>query len=275
MSASSDHGAPVAPLSSMLRHPVVFALCLALGLLLGIGAALALPASHTAESRVAVVPANTNAYNIAGYPVGARELASDFARWVQNETTADRWTPEGVSSVSASPIPDSAVIRIEVQAGDADTAVKGAQEVAETLVATAAEAQKEHDPATAYRVFKKIAPKVAAARADLSAAETQYARAVGSEATAAKIKSTRNALVASQTKLAEIQLQQDAAGELYRRLYVNVAGNSSLKVISPAATQGDPGRSTMIRYGLLGLGAGGLIGLLAAVLMDRRRANHG
>ncbi len=257
-------------MTSVLRHPFLVALCLALGLALGVGTALAMPATHTAEARVAVVPADSNAYTVAGYPVGAQSLAADYARWVQNRATDGSWAPAGTSKVSASPIPDSAVIRIEVESQDRDAAVAGAEQVANTLISTVAGARSGHDPESAYKEFQSIAPKVAAARGDVSEAERVYALARGADAR----ERASEALQKAQVALAELQLKQDAAGELYRKLFVDVAGNSTLKVVAPPAVQGDAARSGLIRYGIVGLGAGALLGLLLAVLVDRRRAGR-
>ncbi|GMA38727.1 hypothetical protein [Mobilicoccus caccae] len=267
MSARSEHGEPVGPLTSVLRHPVLVAVCMALGLALGIATAMALPTKHMAETRVAVVPANSNAYTVAGYPVGARELAADYARWVQNRATDGAWAPSGVGGVTASPIPDSAVIRIEVTAGDEQSATAGAKQIADTLMSTVAEARSGHDPEAAYKQFQDLAPQVAEARAAVQDAERAYGRATA----AAARETASEQLQAAQTELAQVQLRQDAAGDLYRRLFVDAAGNSTLEVVAPAASTGDPTRSAMMRYGLIGLGAGGLLGLLVAVLLDRRR----
>lgn len=272
MSARTDRDAPAGPLTSALRHPVVVALCLTLGLVLGVVAALLTPTTHQAEARVAIVPANTSAYTIAGYPIGARELAADYARWVQNRAADGNWTSEGLSDVGASPIPNSAVIRIEVDGDSEDNAVAGAQHVADTLLATVAEAREGQNPEAAYADFQSIAPQVAEARGEVAAAEQTYAQAVGSEASTAVQQEAQEALTQAQTALAEVQLRQDAAGDLYRRLYVDTAGNSTLEVVAPAASTGGGAGAAIARYGLLGLGAGGLAGLLAAIVLDRRRA---
>ncbi|GAB47018.1 hypothetical protein [Mobilicoccus pelagius] len=261
----------VGPLTSVLRHPALMAVCLVLGLLLGVGAALVMPRTYGAEARVAVVPADTSAYTIAGYPVGARELAADYSRWIRNEVAAGSWKVGDGATVAASPIPESAVIRIEAQAGSAEEATRAATQAADTLMTKVGEARKGHDPQSAYAAFTSIAPKVAAARAAASEAETEYSRAVGGEKSAASVKSARARWQKAQTELAELQLKQEAAGELYRRQYVDTQGNSTLEVISPAASTGDGLRSALLRYGLLGLGAGGLLGLLLSVMRDRRR----
>lgn len=267
MSARSEYDAPVGPLTSVLRHPFLVGTCLVLGLLLGLGAAWMLPKTYTAETRVAVVPANNNAYTIAGYPVGARELAADYSRWVQNRATDGSWAPDGVTGVSASPIPDSAVIRIETEGTDQDSATKGATQVGETLMRTVKDAGAQHDPQSAYKEYQAWTPKTAEARAAVADAERAYGRATGEAAR----DTAGDALAKAQAALAEAQLQQDAAGDLYRKLFVDAAGNSTLEVVAPAAGHGDPLRGAMMRYGLVGLGAGGLLGLLLAVLADRRR----
>lgn len=269
MPARTGHGEPVAPLVSLRRHPVIVTTLLLIGLLLGLGAALVVPASYKAETRVAVVPANTSAYTIAGYPLGARELAADYARWVRNRGADNSWFPSGVSDVVASPIPDSAVVRIEVEASSEDAAVAGAGKVANQLLQQVTDAKKQHDPAVAYAQFTQLSPQVAKARSEVTEAERALARAtVGTPAHTQAQTRWQDAA----TALSEIQLRHDAAGDLYRRLYSDTAGNSNLEIVSPAESQGDPERSAFLRYGIVGLGAGGLAALLITVLMDRRRS---
>ncbi len=270
MSARTEPGAPVGPLTSVLRHPVLVSLCLLLGLLLGLGTAWMMPRTFMAETRVAVVPSNNNAYTIAGYPVGARELAADYARWVQNRAKDGSWAPEGVTGVTASPIPDSAVIRIETEGTTQAAATTGAEQIADTLMHTVEQAGGQHDPENAYKEFQALTPKTAEARSAVQEAERAYGSATG---TAAK-EAASKALAKAQTALAEAQLKQDAAGDLYRRLFVDTAGNSTLDIVAPASGQGDPLRSAMMRFGLVGLGAGGLLGLLLAVLLDRQRSSQ-
>ncbi len=260
------------PLRSLLAHPVIAVVITLAGLAAGLVAAALLPATHTAEARLAVVSATNNAYTIPGYPLAARELAADYARWVHNRATDGQWLPQGATNVQASPIPDSAVIRVEVEAGTPDEAVAGAAQVADTLVTTVREAHAQHDPEGAYAAWRRQAPAVAAARTAVQQAETVYGRAVAGNTTTAQVRAATTALQNARVRFAELELRQSAAEALYRRLYADTQGVSTLRQIAPAVTVGDPARSAFMRYGLVGAVAGGLLALVCAVLLDRRRA---
>lgn len=262
---------PRSPLRSLAAHPIVTIVLTVLGIVAGVLAARAMPVSYTAESRLAVVSATNNAYSIPGYPLAARELAADYSRWVQNNATSGAWAPPGTTSVSASPIPDSAVIRVEVQARSQQEATRGAEKVAATLVKTVADTQAQHDPQRAFDDFSKQAPGVAQARARAQQAETAYSSAVGARASASRLRTLATQLQAARVTLAQVELKQNAAASLYQRLYADTSGASTLKVIVPAAAVGAPERTALMRYGVLGGALGLFVALLLAVALDRRR----
>ncbi len=266
-----NRAGPRSPLRSLVSHPILSVGLLIAGVLAGMTVGRYLPVTYTAEARLAVVSATNNAYSIPGYPLAARQLASDYSRWVQNNATGGVWSPAGAVSVSASPIPDSAVIRVEVGARSQEEATRGAEKVSAALVKTVAEAQLEHDPTRAFEDFSRHAPTVALARAETQQAETAYNRAVGARASAAQQRALSTALQASRVKLAELELKQSAAAALYQRLYTDTSGASTLKQIVAAAAVGSPERTALARYGLLGGAVGLFLALLIAVAIDRRR----
>lgn len=262
---------PRSPLRSLVAHPILTAVLAILGILAGIAAARSIPLTYTTEARLAVVSATNDAYSIPGYPLAARELAADYSRWVQNNATGGAWAPPGSVSVSASPIPDSAVIRVEVGARSQEQATQGAQQVSATLLKTVAGAQAQHDPQRAFRDFSRQAPGVALARAQLQQAETTYNRAIGAGASASRIRAAGSVVQKARVKLAELELKQNAAASLYQRLYSDTQGASTLKQIVPAAPVGTPERTAQMRFGVLGAAAGLFCALLLAVALDRRR----
>lgn len=270
VSLSSSDRPSVSPFEAMTRHWLVVLVVLAVAMLAGVGAAFVLPTTHRAEARLAVAPDGNNAYTIPGFPLAARELAADYARWVQN-TSHEGADPAGEAvNVTASPIPDSGVIRIEAEAASPEEAVAAASEVAEQLEAAVREARKDHDPQVAYERFSELAPQVAQAQAGLDAAESAYGAAVAGGALPSQVQAAAAQLAVARTRLAEIQLQQNAAGELYRKLYSDTMGVTQLAVISPAAPAGD-NRSALVQRGaVLGLGVGFLLALLLSFHLERR-----
>ncbi|MBK7720971.1 MAG: hypothetical protein IPI32_01745 [Austwickia sp.] len=253
---SSD--TPPSALTPLARHPVI-----ALGVLLAgalLGALLGLTAApvYRAEARLSVGPASNSAYVISGYPLAVRDLAANYSRWVRNSSAVQPgWGVEGVSAVSASPIPDSGVIRIEAESRDPARAVAGAQAVATTLATLVGTEQDKNDPKLVYAEYEKLAPQVAAAQARVENAKTDAAR--------------RQARV----QLAMVQLQRDAFGERYRRLFSDPQVVSRLQLIQPAVAVGDSRKAALARWLLVGVGAGAAAALVVTTLLDRRRRRRG
>lgn len=263
-----DH--PISPLTSLRRHWLLGAVLALLGMACGVGIGLLLPATYTAEARLAVAPNRNSAYTISGFPLAAAELAANYSRWVQNNAADGSWRPAGVDSVVASPIPDSAVVRIETTSRDETAAVAGAAEVAAKLEATVQEAQGRNNPDNAYKAFSDRAAEVAAAQTKVDAARTAYQRALGA-GSAAQIQATQRALNTALTEHSTVQLRQDGDADLYRRLYADPQGISQLKRISEASSLGGDRRSMIQRGAVVGLVLGLALALVAATLADRRR----
>lgn len=252
MARQLDSDGTGSPLATAVRHAKPIAAVTLLGVVAGGAAGFALPVSYGAETRLAVGAGSDSAYAIAGFPIAARELAQNYSRWVQNNATDGTWSPEGVTSVSATPIPESGVIRVETRADDEATAVAGADAVAEALLKAADEVGAQRDAAAALSEYQKLTAGVTAAQAEVSLAESAFGRS----STTANARALANARAA----LSEAQLLQGAQGDRYRRLIGDPVAVSQLAHISPAAGTGED-RSSNI---LLGTTAGGGLGLILA-----------
>lgn len=256
------------PTRAMARHWLLTTLLAVLGLVAGVALALALPRTYTAEARLAVAPERNSAYTISGFPLAATELAANYARWVQNNASSGTWHPEGVTSVQASPIPDTAIVRIEVTAPDEQKAVAGADAVAAQLEKVVGEAQGQNNPENAYKEFQKRAAEVAAAHSDVTAAESAYNRALVGQGSTAETKRTLDAAVAKESQL---QLRQDGDGDLYRRLYSDPQGISLLRRVGEASSLGSNVKANVQRGGVAGLALGLVLALPLSMLVERRR----
>lgn len=258
------------PLQSLLRHWVSTTILIATGLAAGLAVALMSPVTYRAQERVAVVPSSTSAYALPGYPLGARELASDYARWIQN-TIGTGDTPGAANGgVSASPVPDTSVILVEAEATSPDAAITAAAGASSSLRRAVSQAVQARSPEQAYKAFKTLQPKVAAAQTAADSAQAAYSSAVGAKASSAIVRQRSAALQSARIALAEVQLQQSANGDLYRQLYANTQANSQLKVVASASSAGNNRTSQLARWGLVGLGLGYVIAQVAAVTRDRR-----
>lgn len=259
MSQPTAEGGQASALRPMVRHPYVTLLAVSLLGLVGLGIGLATPGVYRAETRLVVAPASNSSYVIAGYPLAARDLAANYSRFVQNGASDTTWMPAEVSRIHASPIPDSAVIRIEAESMDPRHATAGAEQVASQLTTQVRQQQQENSPTVALAEYEKLAPQVAAAQAAVENARTSKAR--------------QDARVA----LASVQLRRDAYGERYRRLFSDPQVTSGLQVIQPAQVVSYSRNAVLVRWLMIGVGTGLAVALVATTLMERRRASlrHG
>lgn len=258
------------PTRAVARHWLLTAVLGLIGLVLGAAVAIAVPQSYTAEARLAVAPERNSAYTIAGFPLAATELAANYARWVQNNTASGQWRPEGVTDVQASPVPDTAVVRVEVEAPDEQAAVNGANSVAQRLERVVGEAQSANDPENAYKAFQDRAAEVADATSEVSAAEAAYGRALAGGSTA-RTETAKAALDEANAKLSTLKLRQDGDGDLYRRLYADPQGNTTLRVLGEASSMGSDRTSNLQRGAVLGLAVGLILAVPLSMLAERRR----
>lgn len=267
MPHSSPQGSPLA---SLARHWVTAAVIMLLGALAGAGAGWVLPATYRAEERIAVVPASTSAYALQGYPLGASSLAADYARWVNMSAATDN----GEATVSASPVPDTAVIRVQASAPSAEEALAAASAGSLKLRTAVDEAVSARSPEVALASVREMQPKVAQAQVVVDEASERYNSAIGARAGAATVNTLQEALVKARIELSELQLQLNARNDLYRSVYASTQGNSKLEVTSAATDLGSNRTALMARYGLLGLGVGYVVAQLLVVARDRKRSRR-
>lgn len=272
MSRQLDSDGTASPIATAAHHWKTLAAGTVIGGLLGAGIGLAMPVTHTAEARLAVAAGSDSAFAIAGFPLAARDLAQNYARWVQNNTSDGNWAQPDTTSITATPIPESGVIRIETESPDPQAAVAAADNVSEQLKAQVDGVTATAQPEAALQEYRELAPQVAEAWAQVSVAESAFADSASA--------ANAQALAQARAALAEAQLIQDAQGDRYRRLVSDPVSVSQLTVIAPAAATGDD-RSSNIMFGVTaGAGLGLLIAFLVAALRDwrnrpRRRAAAG
>lgn len=269
---TSDSSAPT-PLRSLGRHWRLAVLLSIVGLAAGLALASVRPPHYTAEVRLAVDVGDPSAYAIAGFPLASRELAVDYARWVENGVADGSLTNGQSVTITASPVPDTGVVRIEGTSVSEQAALAGARTVGESLLTRVNGAYEAQGPQLALRKYNEAAPTLAAAQARTEAAEAAYQRALAT-GTAATREATRRVLVQARTAEASAQLERDAQGERYRRLYSQPESVRGLRLVAGPTVTGDDGVAAFQRFGVLGLGAGLALALVLAVLLDRRGARR-
>ncbi|WP_056903411.1 hypothetical protein [Nocardioides sp. Leaf307] len=256
-------------MQALLRYwPLAVALALG-GAGLGALAGSAQSATYTAESRVAVGYGDLSAGAIAGFPLAAGELASNYARYVSDQGVSGAGFA-GVA-ISGSPIPDSNVIRIIAASADRDAALEAVEATAEDLVTTVNNTSASA-PTRLIEQYRRLAQASAEASDALDAAQRALAGARSAGASSpARLQQLRGQVVDAQTAAAEADLEARGVEAQYLSSG-DISEAADLVVVNPGAVTGDDSTSQVQRYGLLGLVLGAALALVAAVLLDRRRA---
>ena len=237
----------------------------------GAGVGVTQPPLITAETRLAVGPGPLSTGEVTAFPQAARTLAQEYSRWVAN-AAADGTLSGSGASVTASPIPESGVIRIEAQSRNEDTARRAAEESATKLLDAVSNSKKDENPSTAFQQYSDLAKPAAQAELALTQAQAAYSQLVGAKATDAEIQAAGQAVVAARVAAGKAALERDAAGAVYSRLRGQASSASELKRIGDGAATvtGDTRKATAQRYGVAGFGLGSVLALLLATRAERR-----
>jgi len=270
---ASTTAAPVSPLTSLLRRwPLVLCL-LVLGGALGVGSVLLRPTTYTAEARLAVGGNDLAAQSVPGFALAAQQLASNYARYV--DQTADpaalgTAAPGKVVLITASPIPASSIIRVEVSATGADLARTVAAQVAADLVKQVSGGRT--NPSTILTQYVTLSSDLSKAQMAVSLAQTALQTlTTDNPKQTANIAKARLLVNDDTAKAASIALQRDVLRTRYTAATEKQTNAASLVVVRDAMIARNDRRSRIERYGLVGGGLGVLLALLIAVRRDRRR----
>ena len=262
--------AAAGPLTAWRRHWILGVAAALLGAAIGVGTAFAVPVTYTAEARVAVGSGDLTSGAIAGFPVAASQLASNYARYVNDRGVAATDLPENVT-LSASQIPESNVIRIEVESADPEAARSSANKAAELLIEAVNGTGKTSSPEVAAE-FEKAAKDDAAAQTALSAAQHDLDEELGkNKPSSSKVKSLRSDVTEAAAKAANTSLTANALRQRYTNLVVSASTAANLQLIRTAEGLESNRTSMIARLGLAGLAAGAAAGLILAVVLERRR----
>ncbi len=271
--------APVSPLTALSRRWKLTTALVIVGIGAGIGVTYATPTTYTGEARVAVGSQSLDARLVAGYTDASQQLASDVSRYVNDrQATADLAPVLGdraddVETVAASPIANSSVVTVEVTATSASAAAEGAQTIAQQLVN-----QVNGNSSSSQQVLQQytdITNQVETARQASANADGFLSSLRASSRT------TPDALVQAQTAaeqaasaLSVLEVQQDALASQYRNAVSNTPSASGLTLVRQGAVTGTDRSREMQRNGLAGGALFGVLALLLAVRLERRRARR-
>ncbi|MFK5690597.1 hypothetical protein ACI3EY_13115 [Ornithinimicrobium sp. LYQ92] len=229
------------------------------------------PVVHTAEARLAVGSGQMTALNIPGFPSASEEMASNYARWVSHQGVQGRWAPEGTLSLSASPIVESNVLRIEATSHDEDIAVEAAQQASDNLIETVNEVASGNDPDALLQDIESNVRPLTEARIETQRIQDVYEEGLEDGQPQIEVERRFEAFVTAEAALTVMELEQDARRDRYRSLVASRSTEAELVDVSPAQIVSDDRFSVIQRNGLLGLLVGLGASTVLVLLRERRR----
>jgi hypothetical protein len=258
------------------------ALCLVLGLAAGVGAALLRPTTYTAAAKLSVGGTDLSAQSVPGFAVASAQLAANYARFVETapvRAALPSDQAEALSTVSASPEPDSNVILLEATASTSGAAVAAAQLGADLLRSQVDDAVQGASSEEVLADYTEMSRRVAQAQQVQASAQSTYDRLRNPTdpdvtPSAAAVERASAAVAAASAQLDVLEVQQSALSTKYQNVVNEPVSQSRLTIVQPAAPSFDDSRSRLQRYGLAGLLLGFMLALLLAVLLDRRAAQR-
>ena len=264
------------PLTALRRHWGVGALLALLGLLAGLAATATRPVQYTAEARLVVGQLDVSSQSVPGFALATQQLATTYARLiVADPIRADIANTLGsrrgqLLDYRASPIPESAIIRVEAVATDAGVASRAADAAATALRRTVAGLLLADPGAGLLREYAASRTRLGEAEDALRRAKLAFSQArseQGRQATAVQQQ-------AAQSSLDTIRLESDALGTRYQQS-VNSAPGAPLQGVSKAIITGEDRVKTQELFGLAGLVVGLLLALLFTTWLSTRAQRRG
>jgi capsular polysaccharide biosynthesis protein len=250
------------PLESALRHP--FLVIVPVVVLVGIAAVIGYTRdpTYTAEARVNVGRIDVPAYTLQGVIIGNATLASGYSRTIGAEpvvgpaANAVGLSPdEARDRLTASPIPESTLIRVEAEGPDEPDAVRLANAGARSLINYVEDLNRAQETSGALRQFRTARARVERARTALERLQRNPNPSI-------------RRVERARLELAAATLQAETIGNQYRALQGGPEAQDLLQFVAPAAEADSDRRSVFQRLILIGLAAGLLVGLLLALLRE-------
>jgi uncharacterized protein involved in exopolysaccharide biosynthesis len=248
----------------VVKFAVIFVLAV-LGAGVGAWVANSQPVVYRSETRLAVGPESFLTQSVPGFAEASQSLASNYARYVEDSqggitrvAGALGVDPKAITSIQASPIAGSNVVRIEVAAKDADVANRATRYLARGLIKKVNSPPPEL-PGLRARLAStaRAMAKVEARLEDLSR-QASRARALHRTLESARISQEQ---VAAKTALSLADANQQAAFDQYKSSLQEGSSAVTLQQVRVPQIVSDS-TSRTLQWGMLaGAAAGVLVGL--------------
>ena len=271
-------------LATARRHPALLIACALIVALIAVALSVLRSPVYKAESRLLVGDSQSvDPQNLQSLGVATGQLAATYSRLISSDQVlaevdqrAGLQPTEARSVLTASPIPETAVIRIEATASSsvrarqiADAGATGLRDfVVNDSTATTAALQNFERAATDYNalVQQRDVRKAALSRLVASVANTPTA----DEQT--QIDDARAQLADLEGQVATANLKVNTLQDAYTTSQRGGDGTDVVRIVQTAQSTGNDRMAQAERNGLLGVVLGLLLGLALALASDRRRA---
>lgn len=237
----------------------------------GAGLALLRTPTYTATARLAVGRIDiTSPGALSGYAIATQALATGYSRTVTALAVAKPVSAKtGISikdvqsHVTATPVPESPVFRVEGTAPNADQAKALANYSSQALIRYAARLnQNNPDSNRLYRQYK-----AAFVQRKLAKQQLNIARA---DASARPIPTAEEEVDSARSEVEAASLRVDAVGKAYTASIQSQVATQLIQVISPATEASSDRRSTFMIFVFIGLVIGLLVGAAVAFVRETR-----
>jgi uncharacterized protein involved in exopolysaccharide biosynthesis len=261
----------VTTLTAARRHWLLVAVITALFTAAGIAVAVVRQPVYTAQARLVVGRIDVSAPGaLASFTEATQAIASQYSRSIDAEGITRRVAPKAglsprqvASRVSATPVPESPVIRLSATGTDARGAIRLANLASSALVTFTTQVNRSNpDTSRLLGRFTDASRDVVEQRAELSRLRRSY----DAEPTGEK----RAEMQATEVKLRVAQLRQETLHEAYNSSTQSQAATSLVQVIERASTASNDRFKYLQFLGFVGLVAGLAVGLAIATLLANR-----
>ncbi len=280
-------GSPTA-LQAVLRRPYTFAWILSLLIAGIIGLASIQPTQYRTEGKYAIGGARVTNQELPGYITSTNAQDAIVARLIDTTPTIDRivkatgYKAEQIrTSVSATNIPDSPIIRIRATGSTPEMAKALSTAAGDALQASLADLEKSGGQVpdltltrylAAYEVFLQADAKATAANAAVDRVQREIDDA---ETVTASMRSTlkknQAKVIETQLVLAEAKAKSDGLKDLYAQQLKAASSGTDLQIVSTSSFVENTGRQQVQLVVGVGVPLALALACLAVWLLEQRK----
>jgi len=262
--ATGWHG----PLESIVMRPRIFALPIIVLVTLALLAGFVRKPVYSAESQLIVGSVVRDFQGADGQVQAITQLTDIYSRLVGSSAhmdMVDTALGESVpgSALTAAPIPNSALIRVDATGSTQEQAVARADAASNQLVAYVDQLRADASASGQAQLDQITAASLEVAAATTARASAQ---AAVTAASAASLPAAQQALQQAEATLTTATLKLDTLKANYTTVQQSNSGGIGLTVFAPAGPTGSDRKSTLQIYGIGAILIGGLLGMALATL---------